>query len=668
MRYLIIGFLVIVLAVQGVLLLLFTATGNDMLLPQVNAYLKEDIKKYDIEVSQFRLGLHSLSFVAKVNYSIDLRSQGKVDLLAQTFDMDYLLEAEEIETKKISIKEHIAVKGNVKGHKDDMKITGKGIAFESYVDFDLRKVDEELQDIKITMKKAEISKILAVLDYDVYAQGLLTLEVDMPKFDPEDPQGSAKIFIPHLTPNIKKIAKDFDVQIPPKSLIAVDMLASTKEGKISLEGSVKSNMANLTVDNGSYDPASKAFDVDYSLKVDDLSKLSRLSKKELRGSLALLGKASHKAKSLKVSGSTKSFGGQSRFVYKDDTLDMIFDNIKTETLLYKLGEKPYMSGSTRANIHLSSVKKGTGTFDVEVKGNVNTKVLKQNTKTDLGKTFYTHATLNGKVKEKKIFSKITLNTTMAKIKAEHFVYDMKKRTYGSDYSMDIPDMQKLKPLTKSQLKGDMYLSGEIKKEKDLVVTGHGKEFDGSIDFKLVNDDLKADLTGATASKVMVMMGYPKVIEAITQAKADYNVKKRQGIVHGTLDNARILPSQLTMMLEQFAHMDLAHERFNNSKFTIKIDRDIIKFTLDAKNKRNYIRVKNGILDKRSDMLNADVDVEMEGKDMAATISGPRAHPNVTLNSSVYLEKKINKNLDKLIDKNIKGENAEQIKSLLKGFF
>ena len=153
MRYLVIGFLVVVLAIQGVLLMLFSATGNDMLLPHLNAYLKEDIKKYKVEVSQFRLGLHTLSFVAKINDSIDLKGEGKIDLLSQTFDMDYTMEADEIKTKTMRIKEDINIKGNVKGHEDDMKIKGKGLAFESHVAFDLRRVEDALQDIKIKMKK-----------------------------------------------------------------------------------------------------------------------------------------------------------------------------------------------------------------------------------------------------------------------------------------------------------------------------------------------------------------------------------------------------------------------------------------------------------------------------------------------------------------------------------
>lgn len=201
-----------------------------------------------------------------------------------------------------------------------------------------------------------------------------------------------------------------------------------------------------------------------------------------------------------------------------------------------------------------------------------------------------------------------------------------------------------------------------------MIKGHGKEFDGSIDFRLLNDQLKADLTGATVSKVMYMLGYPQVIEAVTEARADYNVKKRKGTVYGTLDNARILPSQLTTMLEQFAHMDLTHERFNDSKFVAKIDKHIINFTLDATNKRNYIRVTKGVLDKRTDALSAHVDVKMEGKDFTVSIDGTLDHPNVTLKSSTYLKLKIDKELDKLIDKNIKGEGAEQLKSLLKGFF
>jgi hypothetical protein len=668
MRNMVIGILVIVLAVQGVLLMLFSATGNDMLLPQVNAYLKEDIKKYKVEVSRFRLGLYTLSFVAKINDSIDLKAQGKVNLFSQTFDLDYVLEADEIKTKMISIKEDIHIKGKAIGNAEDMKIKGKGLAFESQMNFDLRKVVDTLQDIKINMKKAEISKILAVLNHDNYADGLLTVEVDLPHFDPKNPQGSAKIFIQNMRFDEEKVLKDFDFSMPPKTLLTADLLASAKEDIISFEGTVQSNMANVNFVKGTYDPQTKDFSSSYHLDVQDLAKFNMLAKRDLRGELDMEGVVSKKGESITVTGNTKSFSGKSNIVYKDNTLDWTFDNINTKTLLYKLGEEDYISGTTTGDIHLSNLKNAVGNFDIAVKGNVNTKAFKEKTKTDLGKTFYLNAKLQGKMKDEKIFSHITLKTTMADIKADKFVYDLKTKSIRTDYRMDISDMSKLQPLTDKVLKGNMSLKGEITKQKDLLITGAGKEFDGNINFKLLNDDLHTDLSGVTVSKVMYMLGYPQVIEAVAEVKADYNIKKRKGEVHGTLNNAKMLPTQLSTVLEQFAHMKLTQQRFNNSKFVAKIDRDIIKFTLDATNKRNYIRVTNGVVDKGSDALSAEIDIEMEGKDMAATIGGTVANPNVMLNSSVYLEKKINKNLDTLIDKNVKGESAEQLKSLIKGFF
>jgi len=63
MRY---GLLVIVLAVQGVLLMLFTATGNDMSLPYVNSYLKSNISEAKIELKEYRLGFDTLTFSAKM--------------------------------------------------------------------------------------------------------------------------------------------------------------------------------------------------------------------------------------------------------------------------------------------------------------------------------------------------------------------------------------------------------------------------------------------------------------------------------------------------------------------------------------------------------------------------------------------------------------------------
>lgn len=668
MRYFIIGVLVVALALQGVLLMLFTATGNDLLLPHLNTYLKENVKEAKVEVSEYRLGLDTLTFLAKVNDSIDVKAQGKIDLLAQTFDMDYILDTDEIKTKTMSIKEKINVKGNVKGHQDDMKISGKGLAFESPVVYDLRKIDDTLQNIKIKTEKADITKILAVMGKDRYADGLLSLEIDMPKFDAKKPQGKAKIFLQNMHLDREKISKDFNIDLPEKMLLSAELDAVSKEEQISLEGTLNSNVANVRLTKGTFNPLTEDLSAGYHVEVHDLSKFDALAKRSLHGTFALSGDVSQKNAVLKVSGVTKSFGGKSSFDYENDSLDARLENVKTETLLYKVGEKNYITGRATSKINLSSLKNLTGTFDTKVKGKVNTKVVKQMTKTDLGKTFMLDSQIKGKVKDKKILSHMILNTTMAKITADHFVYDLQKRSLASDYKLNISDMRKLKPLTKKAFKGNMYLSGKIKKEKDLVITGHGKEFDGSIDFRLRNDHLKADVTGATASKVMYMLVYPQVIEAVTEATLDYDLKKRQGTVQGTLNNARILPSQLTFLLKQFAKIDLTRERYNNSKFFVNLDKQWVKFTLDARNKEDYITVSEGVLNKNTDALNAHVDVKIKDKEFAANIGGTIKHPKVTLDSSKYLEKKINKKLDTLIEKNIKGEGGEQIKNLLKGFF
>ncbi len=668
MRYFVIGILVMVLAVQGVLLMLFTATGNDLLLPHVNAYLKENVKEAKVEVSEYRLGLDTLSFLAKVNDSIDVKAQGQIDLLAQTFDMDYILDTDEIKTETMSIKEKINVKGNVKGHQDDMKISGKGLAFESPIAYDLRKIDDTLQDIKIKTEKADISKILAVMGKDRYADGVLSIEIDMPKFDVENPQGKAKIFLQNMHLDTQKISKDFDIDLPAKTLVSAELDAVTKGELISLEGTVKSNIANIRLTKGTLNPLTKDLNGGYHVEVHDLSKFDALAKRKLHGTLDISGDVSQKNALLKVSGVTKSFGGKSSFVYEGDSLNARLENVKTETLLYKVGEKNYITGRATSKINLSSLKNLTGTFDTKVKGKVNTKVVKQMTKTDLGKTFMLDSQIKGRVKNQKIFSNIVSNTTMAKITADHFVYDLKKRSLQSDYKMNIPDMRKLEPLTKKAFKGNMYLSGKIQKEKDLVITGHGKEFDGSIDFRLQNDRLKAEIAGATASKVMYMLVYPQVIEAVTEATLDYDLKKRKGTVQGSLDNARILPSQLTYLLKQFAQIDLTREHYNNSKFFVNLDKQWVKFTLDARNKEDYITVSKGVLDKNTDAISAHVDVKIKEKEFAANIGGTLKHPKVSLDPSKYLEKKINKKLDTLIDKNIKEKSGEQIKNLLKGFF
>ncbi len=677
MRLIIIFVLCLVLLAEGILFILFTSPGNDLLLPFANSYLKQKVPQAKVVLKKFRLKPGSIGLIAELNDAIDIRAKGDIDLFSQHFDINYTIDTEEIKTPTLTIKEHITIKGNAKGHAEDMQIEGKGVAFKSAIRYGVSLVKQNPKNIKIDIKDADLQSLLIVAGQKPYASGRVSLHANMPDFTPLNPQVDAIFAIRNGVFNSKYIAKDFNITLPAHSRYQTHFVIKTQERRVTFDGSFNSDLANLALKEGKYHLLSNTLSTGYHLVVPKLEKLSSITKTPLIGDFVMDGTVALKNNLPTVTGSTKSLGGIMDFNYSADTLIATLKKVHNATLLYKLGQPKYLSGLTTANAKLTSLKNLTGTFNVQTSGNTNRNAIKKAFDLDLGKKFVLNAGIKGKLKDQKLFATLITKTSMANLKATAIQYDLKKSSLRAQYLIDIPDMGKLQPLTGKAFKGDMRISGQIKQGKELVVTGQGKEFGGRIDFTLIHDRFKANVAGATVSKVMHMLDYPQVLEAITKAKVDYNIATASGTLHAKLDNARILPSKLTTLLKQFKIIDLSKERFNNSTFDAKITKKLIDFTLDAKNKNNYLLVKHGKLIKKTGAIHANVDMKIKGKDLQATIRGTTDDPKVSLNGSKYIQDKVKekilksktgKKFKKKLEKKLKGKTGSKIKDLVKGMF
>jgi len=673
MRFILILFLLIVLLLEGVAFMVFTATGNDMLLPFVNSYLAQKVPQAKVEVIKLRLKPSTIGLIAKVNDAIDIKAKGDIDILSQAFDINYLIDTHEIKTPTLTIKEHINIRGNAKGNADNMKIQGKGLAFKSAIRYGVSLINQNPKNIKIDIKDADLRSLLVVAGQKPYASGRVSLHANMPDFTPLNPQIDAVFGIKNGLLDSKLITQDFNITLPAHTTYQTNFIIKTQERRVTFDGSLNSSLANLALKGGKYHLLSNSLTTDYRLTVPKLEKLSTITNAPLKGDFVMDGTVSLKSNLPTVTGLTKSFGGTMDFNYSADTLTATLNKIHNTTLLYKLGQPKYLSGATTANAKLTSLKNLTGTFKVQTSGNANRAAIKKAFDLDLGKKFTLNLGLKGKLKNQKVFATLITKTTMANLKATKITVDLKSGALSSNYLVDIPNMGKLKPITGKAFKGDMQINGSVKKGKTLIATGHGKEFGGSIDFKLSGDKFNADVTGATVTKILYMLDYPQVLEAITKAKINYNLASGTGTLHSTLDNAKILPNQLTDLLKKFKIIDLTKERFNNSKFDAKIGKKIIDFTLDARNKNNFFVINHGKLVKKTGAIDATVNLKIKGKDLKATIRGTTDNPKVSFDGSDYLKGKLKDKLlkskaGKKLKKKLKGKVGKKLNNLVKGMF
>ena len=478
--------------------LAFTTSGNALLLPFINGYLKKSVEGTKVELVKLELKPSHLSAFAKVNDVIDIDAKGPVDLIAQSFDLQYSIDAQKIQSKEITIDKPIHVSGEAKGQMDDMHISGSGKAFASDIHYTFNLLKNRPQNIRLDLKDASIAEMLAVMGEKPYVKGLMSLDIDMPALDAANPQGQARLQIKNALIDEASVKRAYDISLPPNTSVKADITATAKD--------------------------------------------------------------------------------------------------------------------------------------------------------------------------KLILAKGAIITSLAKLDMSDITYEMTPGVLRSDYHIYVPDLSKLEPLTQKRFRGDMDFRGQITKAKDLVITGQGKEFDGSVAYKLINDNIRADVHGATVSKVMYMLGYPQVLEALSEAKVDYNFSTKSGKVDAKLDSARILSNQLTILLKQLTGIDLTQERYNQATFVSTLTPAKINFDFIAQNINSHFKIKNGVLDRKSEQINASVDMKYKDKDLKATISGTIENPKVNIDASEYLKSKVGKEVDKVLEEKIKGKKEEKIKGLLKGIF
>ncbi len=500
LRFITVPLLLIVLLIGGVGLLTFTSSGNKIVLPYINIYLKQKVDTAKIVISAFRLKPDSLEATARVNDTIDVTVEGPFNILGKSFSLNYTLYGKKIQSNTFTLHENIHINGTAKGTFENVKFNGEGSAFSSNIRYGFSLIDKEAKNFTLSINNAHIEEILDATAQKPYANGFMTLHIDMPKVHSKHPYG---------------------------------------------------------------------------------------------------------------------------------------------------------------------------VFDLQSKGVLNTTLIKKVANINLGDKFSFNGSSKGEIKNQKLFTNIKLKTTMANLDMHSAVYDINSKRFHSKYRLNIPDLRKIKPLTGREYRGDILIRGDISKSKDLVVTGEGKEFGGSINFKLVNNHIKANIKDATVSKILYMLNYPQILEGKAEATIDYNTASRKGSMDATINQVYILPNRLTTLLMNLTKTDITKERYDNAKFLVNFSPDVIHFTLDAKNSNSHFKIYKGVLYKKSGAINITADIKVKEKDFKVTITGTMHHPNIKLDTSKYLKSKVQKKLESIIDKKLKLNNdkeSEAIKDLIKKLF
>lgn len=670
-KILIIAFSMLLIIFGIVGFILFTQPGNNILKPIIENKINEKLPK-KIVLSKFTLTPSTINTTIQIDENSFINAKGSYSIFSKSFDIDYEIKISDL--SKIAplidmkLRGGLNTEGNVKGDISSINIKGFTDIADSKSSYEILLKDFNPLKVIADINSLKVEKILYMLYQPQFLKGELNSDIVLISLDPKNLKGYLKANLKNGFVDTKIMKKDYNVTLPKTT---INMNADAKLDKTDIDYSAKilSNLAKV-VSAGKINSENMGFDAKYFVLFKELALLKPVTNFELKGPLKTEGKIKGDKKLLKIVGKSDVANSSTLYKislkdFKPDSADIDIKDAKLAKILYMLNQPIYADADIVMKAKLSSldVKNLNGKIKTLVRnGKTNPKVLyKEFNLTDARISF--DAIENTDIKNSIAKSNIKLNSSVAKIDINKAVFDINKNILTSDFSVNVPNLDKLYFVTKKHLKGSAKVIGDIKKDKDLIINAHTDILGGKVDAKLVNDEITKKIRGVKVTALTDMLMYPRVFDSSMDADIKYNLKTKKGILNAKLFKGRILPNQMTFLLNQMAKFDITKEIYDLTTVDSKIDNMVIISNLDMKSRLTHITSKDAILDMNKNRVDAKLKIDIKDKPVFVKIRGDINSPKVSVDAGAILKEKIEKKLEKKVPK----QYQEPLKQIMKLF-
>jgi hypothetical protein len=542
-----------------------------------------------------------------------------------------------------------------KSKKIQLSINTKSFGGNSQIFYDTDSIKAKL--ININVKTLTTKTGLPA----VVKSGKLTLNADLK--DVKNPKNiNGKFSIKSAGAFDRKLLKKLYKFDPLSEKFILSSSGNIKKGLLYSKTRFKNSLLSLALDKTKYSIPKSVLGSKFNLKVVQLSKLKSLIKADLRGALATSGSivANLKSKKFKVLGLSKSLGGLLKYNYKGNKVALNLKNVNGSKLLYLLKMEPYFVSSVISGyINIQNIKDLAGVFSLSSSGKLNNKILKKKNDINLGSNLPYKLKFKGNIISKKLSSTILLTTPIANLNLKPFNMDTKTKKMIGEYHLKIPELIKLKPITKQKYYGSLVLNGQFWKDKIFHLTGEGKKWQGKIGFRLEGDNLKANVKSAQMVDIFKTLGYTPILIGKANASLKYNLKRKSGKAKITMDKSRLVRNSLVKALDLVIHKDLSKEIFNKAVLDSRLSKDKINFNFDMRSNRHRINIQNGKIDRKKNRIDAIVTIYDDATPYKARLKGSLKKPKIIPILSGVLKRKALKEAERLLRKN--GIKVDKIK-------
>lgn len=658
MKYFLIFLSLLVSIVIFALFLLFTQAGNNMIKPYIKEAMQKKLEQ-NVNIEAFTLKTNFIDLELTIDKDSKLIVNGDFDMLKQTANLDYTVDAKDMQTPYVNIDGILHVKGKVKGNINNFQVNGEGVAFNSNINFLATIDNKKLKSIKLKSKNVRIENILSFLKKPIYSRGLLDVDMDIKSKEHNNFFGNSNVTIHYGTLNGPLLEKEFGFKLNSTATYRGTVKSTIYKDKIHSKTDIFSNIAKIETKNTQYDLSKKVFYSDYTIKIPKLNAIE----KNLQGKIDLDGNIEKTKDDLSFDINSKTLGGIFKAIVFNDTLKVDAKDIKLEQLSHMIKQPKYSNGNLNLSLDMQDTKKQSRDGLLVLHVDDATLHVNELMKTEKPTNINYKLSLTSNIKQNNASIVADIVSDVAQLDITKSNYDIDTNVINGQYALKVADLNNLYFMTNRPLMGDLQVDGNYEFDKQLYLDGNSSFLDAKTTFELKDNNLHVKSDDLSTIKVTDMLYYPQLFDSFATLEADYNITDEVGVISLNALNGKLIKSELTEIIHLASKFDLTSEVYKDTIFRGVIDKNKVDFSLLMNGIESYFKIPDGYLDLENNEVDSEFDIKIQHRDFKGTIKGNLDKPEVELSGSEYIKQK----LDNAIEKNVPEEWQDTAKELLKLF-
>ncbi len=494
---------------------LFTGVGQEkVLLPAANWILSDKIPGHRLKLKELRPGWNTLYLVGTIDGSIRFQAKGPANWWKRRFRLQYEILADSIENRGVRHRLDLRVTGEAVGDPTSMKVEGMGRAFAAPLHFRFALNEGKLEGLDLTLDGARLRQILALADLPPYASGSLKLQVAMPRFDPDRPEGELRFHLARGRLNAALLAKE-GIVVPKGSPLKAEGYLEADGKLLKGEGSFESSFARLDLERVRSDAALRIVKSGYRIDVKKLEEIQGITPVPMQGRLVTSGEFyfDRIKKLLQLKGSSDSLGGKLAYLYDGTGLRVDLSKVEAPRVLGILLQPPYLSqGLLDGRIRLEDPKRLLGDFDLALAGAWDRAAFPPASAAGRALAGKFRLKLLGELKGDRVLTRADYRSVPFDLDLRKGRYLLLAKSFEAEYRLKSPDLSRL---SAQAVKGPFQAQGKLQYlgiKKRLVLEGFSRSFGGKTHWKLDGDTLKLTMKELDPTGILRRLSQPVLFQ------------------------------------------------------------------------------------------------------------------------------------------------------------